>query len=189
MAGKELIFVDRGVLLNLLASGCAMDLLRNSEHRYATAVGLETEGHALWSGTDESTDPEFADEVVTASHLVREGLLQTYEIDQHLQEYVGMAVHLSDRQAQIAALAIVHGGALATDDKRTRYVLIEQFDLDISFLSTTSIFQQWYAAARANRERIVAAAQRASVRAQFRPREDDPLYIWWLQLLGVNKTT
>ena len=102
-----LVFLDACCLINILAAGCARELLAASRYRFGVARYVVDH------------------KVLETAPLLEEGLLQVFDVSsaREERELVRFAMELDDGEAHTGALAIVRDARVATDDEKAIRVL------------------------------------------------------------------
>lgn len=190
------VFLDACCLINLFASGRAEEILTSLPHRFAVArYVVETEVLEIDAG--EQSEPPSSDEPggrrvsihPRLAALIDGGTLEQLEpvSESALRHLVRFASRLDDGEAHTCALALVHGGRVATDDRKAIRVVTEAWrDLGEStepVLRTSELLFAWAdereLAESEVRRMVKAVAQRAS----FFPPREDPHHARWMRLL------
>lgn len=190
MQFKTRVFLDSGVLVNLLASGCPDAICTEGPFQYAVAEGVLVQPIPLWKPSEDD-DGQFetpqalaaAPQMVNAGELIATGAVTAFSFESCIVPFVNFAVHLSDNQAKAAALAHSCSAHLATDDRKMRRTL-RDLKVGVPLHSTTEIIREWQLASRRTDEEVRSVVQTIATRAQFWPPDDDPMAGWWHQFLS-----
>ena len=102
------------------------------------------------------------------------------------QELVRFAAHLDDGEASVCALAVVRGGAMATDDRKAISIL-GQLAPGVPIVQTPELLHTWAVRAPAAGDRLLEVLQAVQSRARFTPRRDVPFSDWWRRCLGADE--
>jgi len=108
------------------------------------------------------------------------------ETEEEKRELVRFAAHLDDGEASVCALAVVHGGAVATDDRKAIGIL-RQLAPGIQIVQTPELLHSWADRAKIPGDRLRAVLHSVQTRARFTPRRDAPFSDWWAQCLGADE--
>ncbi len=180
--GKEpLVFLDACCLINLFATDRAEEILRSLPYRFAIARYVATE-EVLTVGS------EGQDQHPRITSLIDQGNLEEFAVctaEEH-RELVRFALQLDDGEAHTCALAVVHGGRVATDDRKAIRVLssvLEEREEEPCLRTSQLLFQWAEQEAVSVRElaRLLAAITR---RASFLPPRTDPNFQWWMERIA-----
>ena len=116
-----------------------------------------------------------------ASDLVSAGILEVRDLSspRELEELVRFAGAVDDGEASVCALAVVHGGAVATDDRKVLRLLREE-DLGIEVLQTPELLHEWSVRASKSDAEVGRVLRSIEVKARFIPRRDAPYFDWWM---------
>lgn len=187
---KTLVFLDSGVLLNLLASGCPAAICTEAPFQFAVAEGILVQPIHLWMPSEDDDGQcrtlqavAATSEVANVSRLLTTGAVAAYSIDSCIVSFVNFAVHLSDIQAKTAALAQSCSAHLATDDRKMRRTL-RSLEAGVPLHGTTEIIREWQLASRRTDDEVRSIVHSIATRAQFWPPEDDPMAGWWHEFLS-----
>lgn len=174
----SLVFLDACCLINLFATGRIEEILEVLPYRFATSELVADEEVLAIHG---ATAPEGSSEreIVSPRRLSKPELIEILPIaSEHEQaEFVRFAANLDDGEASVCALAVVHSGAVATDDRKAIRVL-DQMEPAVAVLQTPELLQEWAGSGVAEvavREALIGVR----VRGRFYPRSDSPAFAWW----------
>jgi hypothetical protein len=175
----ELITLDACCVLNLAATGCFEGILRGlPSHFY---VGQRARREAQWLRVLDADQRDLVDlEPLLEMSLLEE--LQLWD-PQERALFIELSVTLEDGEAEAAALAIVRGYALATDDRKARRVVAER-SAGLRLYSTLEIIREWQICCAVSDASVATALRRVADRATYQPRRTDPLWDWWKALVG-----
>jgi hypothetical protein len=174
-----LILLDACCLINLFASGGIEAVLQALPYRFATSR-LVAEEEVLAIGSVAGTAGRMQREVVSPRALARRDLLTILPITSEREQaaFVRFALDLDDGEASVCALATVHGGGVATDDRKALRIL-EQVAPEIPVLQTPELVYEWASRSRAPTEEIRAVLGSIRTRGRFHPRREAPHADWW----------
>jgi predicted nucleic acid-binding protein len=163
--------------MNLLATGCAGDILRalNIEAYVPPTVAAE----AIYLESDEVGGPR---EQIDLAELEQRGVLsRTALSDQELDLVVDLARTVDDGEAQVIAIALTRKIVVATDDRKARQVAVQR---GASLTATAELLHRWYETAAVGDMRVSEILRRVTRRSRYRPRPDDSLFAWWMNLIA-----
>ncbi len=176
MAAPPLVLVDTCVLVNLLATGQARDILSMSGYSFAICSAVQGEAIFL-----RPTDPQAQPERVRLEPLIEPGILSVLHLDTEEEKtlFVDYASQLDDGEAMSIALAVSRGSLLATDDQKARRLFIEATRDATRLLFTSQILKMWATNNSIGKDRLNAVLSQVTLRAKFYPSKNDPEYQWW----------
>ena len=104
---SPLVLLDACCLINLLAAGRIVEVLRLLPFRFATSHLIAEKEVLAFSREDRQANEEYED-------------LELLELstEEEMGDFVRFAMEIDDGEASVCALAIAHGGRLATDDRK-----------------------------------------------------------------------
>src|SRR3954452_17677345 len=147
MAGKAakgtLLLLDACCLINLLATDRIEEILACLPFRFATSRFVATrEVLAIAHDTDEGSPLER--EVIPTSVLENLASLTFLDLTtgQELADFVRFASVLDDGEASVCALALGHGGGVATDDRKALTVLNRE-EPQVLTVQTPELLHDW----------------------------------------------
>lgn len=174
----SLVFLDACCLINLFATGRVEEILEVLPYRFATSELVADEEVLAIRG---ATAPEggLEREIVTPRRLSTPDLIAILPIasEREQAELVRFAADLDDGEASVCALAVVHGGAVATDDRKALRML-DQKERAVPVLQTPELLQEWAGSGVAD-VAVREALTGVRVRGRFYPRGDAPAFAWW----------
>jgi hypothetical protein len=174
-----LLFLDACCLIDLFATGHIAAVLEVLPPRFATSE-LVADREVL--AIDGAPAPEGSEERIRVSprSLETSGQLAILPLasEREQAEFVRFAGDLDDGEASVCALAVVHGGGVATDDRKALRIL-GQAELQDPVLQTPELLFDWAQRSRASEDEIREALTRVRDRARFYPRADAPCFGWW----------
>jgi predicted nucleic acid-binding protein len=168
--------LDACVLINLLASGEAEEVLRSAEHDSFICVAVEKE--AVYLRTE---DPNSPLELVSLVPYVETGLLTVCNVtgNQEMELYVDYAAELDDGEAMSLAIALSRDFVLATDERKARRLFLEAVRDHKRLVSTSDLIRAWAEGASVPAERLKSTLLRVESRARYQPPSADANYRWW----------
>lgn len=170
--------IDACCLIDLLASGCAEDVLRESGFRWRlpSAVRDETQ-HAR------QYDPAQPDRIIRVavdlSPMIGSGLLLPCEPDDPTEKdrFVHYAAQFrSDGEAMCIAIAEQRGWTIATDDRKAIRVAREA---GLRVVSCPELVKMWADATKPDQAALRQVLRNIQTLAQFRPNSTMPESLWW----------
>jgi hypothetical protein len=173
---RPVAILDACVLINILASGRAQEILTGSAYRFAIGAVVSKESVYL-----RASDPNAPPEAVELDSLVDAKCLAVHELSGGREQtsYVDYAADLDDGEAMTVALALSRGWIMATDDRKARRIFLQDTGNAGRLLSTAQILKGWSLAAKLSAEELRGLLVDVSRRGRFSPRSDDPDFDWW----------
>jgi hypothetical protein len=115
---------------------------------------------------------------------VAKGLVSVFPIRSaaETEELVRFAVYMDDGEASVCALASVHGGTVASNDRKLGAVL-RRLTLPIPVVGTPELIFRWAERAEAPPGMAKQVIERITARARFSPRRDAVCADWWYETL------
>ncbi len=184
MSDDSLLYFDTGVLLNILATERAGDILQAIPYRCAITEDLRNTSCFLESNTAVKVkEPEDRGQAAIANSAFC--YINVHEFDKysHKVMYIKFAQCVPERKASILTLVIINNAFLASDDLRTRRVLHGLFP-DVSVISTLTLLHEWEKRCHVLDRVMQNVALNVQENAQFIPLESDPLLPWWKNIVG-----
>ena len=175
LASCPVVF-DASVLINLLASQQAEDIIRSlGVPAYICPVVLE---ETMYVRSEVAGEPP---QEVCMDKSLDAGALEEVDLnDDNEQElYIEYSMSLDDGEAMTIALAESRCLAVATDDKKARRLAQHDGSSVVSVISTPMLLRHWADVKRPSVEVVRLAINRIEVLARFRPDAADPLRQWW----------
>lgn len=160
LADGTLLFLDACCAINLLATNRAEEILRSLPLRFAVSQ-IVAEKEVRDIGT-------------------RMGQLEIFSIvtDEEADAFVRFALELDVGEASVCALALVHAGAVATDDRKALRIL-SQAEVAVSAIQTPELLFEWARTTQASRAEVGQVVRAITEKAHFHPRKDAPHFLWW----------
>jgi predicted nucleic acid-binding protein len=168
--------VDADVLMNLLATGCATEILRALE--LTLLAGATVSGELLYlesrevTGQREQIDFTPAEEAGVLNKVILE--------DRELGLVIALAQLVDDGEAEVIAIALTRGIVMATDDRKARRIALER---GASLLSTPELLHRWQDLSSVPAQRMTHVLKLVNRRSRYRPPTTHSLYDWWMSLL------
>ena len=180
----DLVLLDASCLLNLYATDRIRDIALASSYRLGVAdYVLEQEVLFIWRPVEGEAHEERVP--VHLSPLVHEGLLLILRLEHQEEEavFVDLAALMDDGEAMTGALASYRGCGIATDDRKARRIFANRAPT-VPLTSTLELLKQWADQSHVAQEELLAAVLAMQSGASYVPRQQDPLYNWWLAIMG-----
>jgi predicted nucleic acid-binding protein len=176
----DTVILDACCTLNLAATGRMAEIVEQLP--YLFCIGRRALGEALWLRIPGEEERERVD----LQPLVQLRLLAVHNLQGPAEEalFVRFSGQIADAEAEAAALAILRGYVLATDDRKARRVATADSPL-LRLTSTLELIQEWQDAAAIPAENVADILHRVADRARYRPRRNHPLWEWWSRLMSV----
>ena len=178
--GGQPLLLDACCLINLLATGRMEEILGILPFRFATSRLVATrEVLAIARDTDE--DAPIEREVIPPTVLENFEHLTLLDLstEQELADFVRFAAELDDGEASVCALALAHGGGVATDDRKALSVLNREVP-PVLTVQTPELLHDWALLSKAPASEITLILRSIERRARFHPRHGAPRFEWWL---------
>ena len=176
MSSRPVAILDACVLINLLASGRAQDIMSVSEYQFGICSVVKNESIYL-----RSTESSAAPEEVKLDPYVECGSLTVYELsgDAEKELYVDYAAELDDGEAMSLALVYSRGFSIASDDRKARRLFMEEIADSKRLLSTSQIVKGWSEKAGLDPGDLKQVLTEVSRRGRFFPNSGDAYFAWW----------
>ena len=180
-----LLLLDACCLINLFASGRIEDVLGLLPYRFATSELVADREALSIRGAAEGGETERI--ALAPRDLERSGRLAVLPVtsEREQSEFVRFAAELDDGEASVCALAVVHGGGVATDDRKALRTL-DRVGNEVATLwtvQTPELLHEWARRSRASTAEIREALRAVVDRGRFSPRAEAPRYAWWVRSL------
>lgn len=176
MPSQLVAILDACVLINILASGRAQEILTGSEYKFGICTVVSKETIYL-----RATDPNAPPDAVELDPFVKSKYLTVYALTGGKEQtlYVDYAADLDDGEAMTLALAFSRRFTVATDDRKARRIFLEDTVDTTRLLSTPQILKGWSSRARLTDEELKKMLLDISRRGRFSPHSGDPEFTWW----------
>jgi hypothetical protein len=174
---NRLVLLDSSVLINLLATRQAGDILRVLSSGAGIRRAVEAEALFL-----RGENPSDVPERVCLAPLIDAGVLERFDLENDAEKaaYVDLAADLEDGEAMTLAIAHGRGLATATDDRKARRIAAERYGKSLALVRTTEILRAWVQVSSVDDATLRGVLNRIESIARFRPANDDPLRDWWV---------
>lgn len=169
--------IDACCLINLYATGRALDLLQSFEAGLFIPDLIRGESLFIRRPDDED-HTKLVPEPIDLSAALAGGWLHECRCENEVEseEFVRFATVVDDGEAICLALAKCRGWAVTTDDRKAIRVAHEE---GIATVTTPELVKHWADLLRAKDEDTAAAIRNIERFARFRPRRGAPLADWW----------
>ncbi len=181
--GTQLLLLDACCIINLYATGHIEDVLRQLPFRFAVSrlvVEREVLSVRRGGGPEEHRDRES----ISLTELESSGVLLVMDVNSHEEKaaFARFAIELDDGEASVCALAVLHGGGVATDDRKALRILAET-GLEGPTLQTPELLFDWIRCGQIPTEQVKEMLRAIRDRASFVPRRSAPHFLWWSSFL------
>jgi hypothetical protein len=168
--------LDACVLINILASGRAQEILTGSEYKFGICTVVSKESIYL-----RAADPNAPPDTVELEPFVNSKCLTVYGLsgDKEQTLYIDYAADLDDGEAMTLALAFSRGFTVATDDRKARRIFLEDTGDVTRLLSTPQILRKWFREADLTAGELKKMLLEVSRRGRFSSHSGDPEFTWW----------
>ena len=177
------LLLDASCLLNLYATGFLREIAATLNYQFAVVdYVLDQEALYIWIPKSDASSHERAP--VDLSPLVSEALIHVMRLENIEEEitFVDLAALVDDGEAMTVAVAFHRNCSVATDDRKARRVIEEQFPA-IPLVSTLELFSLWSQDESVSIDQLQASMTRMRTKASFVPRNRDPLFEWWREVI------
>ena len=181
MPSLPVAILDACVLINLLASGRAGDIMSESGYQFGICSVVKNESIYL-RATDLNAPPE---EVKLDAYL-ESNRLTAFELssDEEKELYIDYATQLDDGEAMSLALVYSRGFGMASDDRKARRLFTEEIGDLKRLLSTSQILKEWSEKAGMNTADVKQVLTDVSRRGRFFPNSGDTHFDWWSKAIA-----
>jgi predicted nucleic acid-binding protein len=171
------VAADSDVLMNLLATSCAVEILQTTGLVLMTPPTVA--GEALYLESEEAGGTR---EQIDLTPLESAGVLVKVLLDDlEVNLMLELARIVDDGEAEVLAISLNRGIKMATDDRKARRLASERH---ASLISTLEILQRWESKVSVAPERMQTVLSLVARRSRYRPALGHTLYEWWSQLIG-----
>lgn len=174
MSTQPLVVLDACCVINLCATGCLGEILRGLPFQFA--VSAEMADEELLFVTNQAGERDLIDPAT----LGHSGLASLTLDPSEIELFVDFAAQLGDGEARTCALAVSRGAHIATDDRKTIRILMEDFP-EVTIHTTPSLLKHWSDASAVSPALLSNIIQRIEIGARYRPGSREPLLNWWTQ--------
>jgi hypothetical protein len=173
---QSVAILDACVLINILASGRAQEILTDSGFMFGICTVVSQESIYL-RAADLNAPPD----TVELAPFVKSKSLSVYALsgDKEQALYVDYAADLDDGESMTLALAFSRGFTVATDDRKARRIFLEDTGDVARLLSTPQILKKWSQGAGLTAGHLKNLLLEVSRRGRFSPHSGDPDFAWW----------
>ena len=173
---QSVAILDACVLINILASGRAQEILTESEYKFGICTVVSKESIYL-----RAAEPNAPPDAVELDSFVKSKGLTVYALSGAEEQtlYVDYAADLDDGEAMTLALAYSRGFTVATDDRKARRIFLEDTGDITRLLSTPQILKNWTPRAGLTAVELKKLLLEVSRRGRFSPQSGDPDFAWW----------
>ena len=178
---SEEIILDACCIINLFGSGCVCEILRALPARFWIAKFVY-EREALYTLVDPASDQR---ERINLDSLISEQIIRIVDLDSEDEAatLVDLVTTLEDGEAHTCALALHRGFIIATDERKVLN-LIRKSMPSLRTRTTTELIKSWADVADPPEKRLGDVLRRVRSHARFVPSRQDPLWEWWIALVG-----
>ena len=175
----SLLLLDACCIINFFATGRIEEILRALPYEFATTRYVAAREVLSIAGLTAPGAP-LAREVISSEQLeaLHDLTILDLSSEEELGEFVRFARDLDDGEASVCALAVAHGGTVATDDRKILRLLRQAQSL-VPSVQTPEILYEWARLTRAPKTEIHRMLAAVRHRARFYPRRDAPRFDWW----------
>lgn len=179
---RQLLLLDACCIINLVASKHIQKILETLPYDFATTrlvVSTELISVGRGASTSESAEREaLAQSYIESLKSLR---ILDFSSEDELASFIEFATQLDDGEASVCALALAHGGAVATDDRKALR-LLERKHPQASVVQTPELLYQWAELTGTPDQEMGALLRAVYQRGRFYPRRDAPRFDWWMRL-------
>ena len=178
----SLIF-DASTLINLYATGRIREIAQAVPYQFIVSKYV-LDHEALYVRVPDGVGG-FSSLEMDLDQLVDSGLLNVESLQgaEQAATLVDLSQELDESEARTAAIAHHRGFMIATDDRKARRVLTDNWP-SLRVMSTTQLLQIWAESANVTESELMAAFHAIESGARFVPGPHDPLFEWWEELRG-----
>jgi predicted nucleic acid-binding protein len=179
---RQLLFLDACCLINLVATDQIEKILGALPHDCATSR-LVVSTEVISVGQSAATSAAMERETLAPSYLESLEALRILDLSSKgdLARFIQFAAELDDGEASVCALAVTHGGAVATDDRKTLR-LLERKHPQVAVVQTPELLYAWAELAGLRDQEMGKVLRSVYQRGRFYPRRDVPRFDWWERL-------
>ena len=174
------VFLDACCIINLFACDAIEQILAGLPFQFVVSRYVADREVIRISTADASHPTRLLklDKLAASGHLT----IQDLTNDEELTEFVRFASSLDDGEASVCALAVIHQGAVATDDRKALRVLEEWTSSTIT-LQTPDLIHEWALTHDISRSQLRAILGAIRDQARFVPHRRAPHRDWWMNHL------
>lgn len=179
---RQLLLLDACCLINLVATDQIQKILWALPYDCATSrLVVTTEVISVSRSVATSTAMER--ETLAPSYLENLEALRILDFssEEDLAGFIQFAAEIDDGEASVCALAVAHGGAVATDDRKTLR-LLERKHPQVAVVQTPELLYEWAELEGLRDQEIGKVLRSVYQGGRFYPRRDAPRFDWWERL-------
>ena len=170
-------------LLNLAATQRAEEILA-ALRSPCYVVSELLQGEVLYLRPLPEEDPQRTKVPVDFTDLLKAGFLKEITLSPEEKVlFTDYAREVDDGEARTAAVAVVRGFQVVTDD-RAAVAFLRRLGAPPRVITTTEWLKFWADAMEVRPEALADAVRRVEECATYRPRRMDPLLEWWTRARG-----
>ncbi len=179
----SLLFLDACCIINLYATGYIEDILRDLPYHFAVSR-VVAEREVLSVRLAEGPEGHRGREPVSLGELESLGVLTIMDVASKEEKaaFAGFATELDDGEASVCALAVLHAGGVATDDRKALRILAAT-GLEGPTLQTPELLFDWTRREQVPEKQVQEMLRAVRDRASFLPRRSAPHFLWWNGIL------
>lgn len=177
---KEIVLLDSGVLVNLLATNKHEEILNSTNKVYKICSDVSRE--TLYLRSEEDLNQRVP---VGVESLAKSMGLQIVDVENEEEAglYINYCIHLDDSEAMSLALSRSRNYNLATDERKIRKLFFEDVKDQARLLYTSDLVKLWATVTNQSIEAIKEIINKVKIKAKFIPSTDDPNFVWWEKFL------
>jgi predicted nucleic acid-binding protein len=171
------VVLDTSVILNLIASGHAENMLQSLQAKCLVSTAAAQE--VIYIRADDPREPVHA---VSIDPWIGANLIVLVSAEGRNEEdlYVRFASELDDGEAMSLAICHSRGYILATDDRKARRLAGSLKPVAAAVLTTAEIVHRWATLTDVKADLLSDTISTVERRARFLPPQGDPFREWWL---------
>jgi hypothetical protein len=182
------LYLDGGVLANLCVADEVAQILSALPYRCVLQPDMLSRRYPINDANPATAETNINEDAngryVEVRTLVDSGMLHMCPAwdSEHVRLVVDLSDRCSDRIAHLVAWALLCGGAIGSDDLRTKRLTEEHFP-EIKLVTTPHLIQTWQRTYDISDDNVTLVIKQIRHRAFFSPPESDPFRDWWLRHL------
>jgi predicted nucleic acid-binding protein len=174
------LITDTSVLLNLLAAGCAEEILAGSGREFLLCKAVAAETLVLRNRETQESHP------IDLAPFIEKGLLKICELsgDQEFEllvEYASLMRRGSEGEAMSFAIAESRSLPVAIDDERA-IKRARKRNPSLKTVASTTVLRKWQERQNIPANRMREILMRIRLWASYCPGEYHPDYEWWVKI-------
>jgi len=182
---KSLLITDTSVLLNVLASQCAEEILSGSEWKFLVCQSVLSETLILRDRETQEVVPVDLSELIAKKHLHILDL-ETDEEYELLADYAALMGRGGQGEAMCFALSESRSLPVAIDDERAVKRAKRRYPNIVTF-TTPMILRGWEAKLQIPTTKMLGVLLGIQRWANYAPGLDHPEYVWWQTILAAKR--